>query len=286
MADQDVLPRLADALLDVGTRLSQIGEELRDLRVTGDAAQPQSAAAGEAATPDQAGAPQPGAAQQAAAGQTDQTPVGQPAAAGHPSAPPQDAATQPGVAQQAAASYPTAPLQPPVGYPGPGYQPPAIQAPQPDWMRPPITAASHTGQLPQEPFQRTQQFGQAPPPPGTPQFGQQVRWDRLPPEPPKPLLWERLSRDGAGSRLLAWAGGVVTLAGVVLLLVLAIQRGWLGPLPRVLLGAGLGLALAGIGMRLHVNPTSRIGAYAVGSTGVAVLFLDVVAATSDRKSVV
>jgi hypothetical protein len=93
-------------------------------------------------------------------------------------------------------------------------------------------------------------------------------------------LWERLSQDGAGSRLLAWAGGVVTLAGVVLLLVLAIQRGWLGPLPRVLLGVGLGGALVGIGMWLHRNPTARTGAYAVGATGVAVLFLDVVAATS------
>jgi uncharacterized membrane protein len=95
-----------------------------------------------------------------------------------------------------------------------------------------------------------------------------------------PTLWERLSRDGAGSRILAWAGGVVTLAGVVLLLVLAIQRGYLGPVPRVLLGAGLGLALAGIGMRLHPNQNARTGAYALAATGIAVLYLDVIAATT------
>jgi len=95
-----------------------------------------------------------------------------------------------------------------------------------------------------------------------------------------PTLWERLSRDGAGSRILAWAGGVVTLAGVVLLLVLAIQRGYLGPLPRVLLGAGLGLVLTAIGTWLHRSPTARTGAYALAATGIAVVYLAVVAATT------
>jgi uncharacterized membrane protein len=112
-----------------------------------------------------------------------------------------------------------------------------------------------------------------PPPP-------QGYWYRPPQPPPGPTLWERLSQDGAGSRILAWIGGVVTLAGVVLLLVLAIQRGYLGPLPRVLLGAGLGLVLAGIGAVLHRSPAARTGAYALAATGVAVLYLDVVAATS------
>lgn len=100
------------------------------------------------------------------------------------------------------------------------------------------------------------------------------------PPPPGPTVWERLSKDGAGSRILAWAGGVVTLAGVVLLMILAIQRGWVGPLPRVLLGAGLGVALTGIGMVMHRNPVARTGAYALAATGIAVLYLDVLAATS------
>jgi uncharacterized membrane protein len=67
---------------------------------------------------------------------------------------------------------------------------------------------------------------------------------------------------------------------VVLLLILAIQRGYLGPLPRVLLGGGLGLVLAGIGALLHRSPTARTGAYALTATGIAVLYLDVLAATS------
>src|SRR5690242_9706076 len=103
-----------------------------------------------------------------------------------------------------------------------------------------------------------------------------------PPEAPvaRPTLWERLSREGAGSRIVAWVGGAVTLAGVVLLLVLAIQRGYVGPAPRVLVGAGLGTALLGVALKLHHNPDGRIGAHAVAATGFAVLYLDILAATS------
>ncbi|WP_166659030.1 DUF2339 domain-containing protein [Labedaea rhizosphaerae] len=116
-------------------------------------------------------------------------------------------------------------------------------------------------------------------------MGQQ--WGAPPPQlfPPAgpplgPTLWQRLSKDGAGSRILAWVGGAVTLLGVVLLLVLAIQRGYLGPLSRVLLGAALGVGLAGTGMRLHRTPANRIGALAVAATGFAVVYLDLVAATT------
>lgn len=102
----------------------------------------------------------------------------------------------------------------------------------------------------------------------------------LPPHLAPPTLWDRLSQDGAGSRLLAWAGGVVTIAGVVLLLVLAIQRGLLGPLPRVVIGAALAFALVGVGLRLHRSPAARIGANALVATGFAGLYLDVIAATT------
>lgn len=98
--------------------------------------------------------------------------------------------------------------------------------------------------------------------------------------PRRPTLGELLSREGAGSRLLAWVGGAVTLLGVVLLLVLVIQRGWLGPLPRVLVGAAFGLGLIGTGLRLYRNPAARTGAFALAATGIAVLYLDVVAATT------
>ncbi|MGW5716130.1 DUF2339 domain-containing protein [Amycolatopsis sp. NPDC003865] len=100
------------------------------------------------------------------------------------------------------------------------------------------------------------------------------------PPPPRPTLGEKLGKEGAGSRVLAWVGGGVTLLGVVLLLVLAVQRGWLGPLPRVLVGAAFGLALTGAGVWLHRKPAGRTGAFALAWTGIATLYLDAVAATT------
>ncbi|WP_329054018.1 DUF2339 domain-containing protein [Amycolatopsis sp. NBC_01488] len=137
-------------------------------------------------------------------------------------------------------------------------QPPPQPWPQPQHMPPP---------WPQNPWQPPQQRHVPPPSP------------YLPP-PPRPTLGEKLGREGAGSRVLAWVGGAVTLLGVVLLLVLAVQRGWLGPLPRVLVGAAFGLALTGAGGRLHRKPAGRTGAFALAWTGIATLYLDAVAATS------
>ncbi|WP_406639480.1 DUF2339 domain-containing protein [Amycolatopsis sp. WGS_07] len=72
----------------------------------------------------------------------------------------------------------------------------------------------------------------------------------------------------------------MTLLGVVLLLILAIQRGWLGPLPRVAVGAAFGGILVGAGAWLHRKPAARTGAFALVATGIATLYLDTVAATS------
>ncbi|WP_245777500.1 DUF2339 domain-containing protein [Lentzea xinjiangensis] len=93
-------------------------------------------------------------------------------------------------------------------------------------------------------------------------------------------MFEKLGKDGAGSKLLAWVGGAITVLGFVLLLILAIQRGWLGPMPRVVGGAVFSGALVGIGVWLHRNPAGRTGAFALAATGFAGLYLDVVAATS------
>lgn len=200
MATGDPLPRLADALREVGDRIHQISAELLTLESTAEGG------ARPAATP--------------ATGPVVDTGTG-------PAAPVSGSGVRPGAV-------------PPAGAPG-------VAASGPG-------APSRAG-LPSRP--------QLPPP----QF-----------QPLVPSRWERTTRDG--SRVLAWVGGIVTLAGVVLLLVLAIQQGYLGPLPRMLLGAGLGLALAGIGTRLHRNPHARTGAFALVATGFAVLYLDVVAATA------
>ena len=117
------------------------------------------------------------------------------------------------------------------------------------------------------------------PPAGYPQPYLVAPYGR-PPYTPPPTLRDRLGREGAGSRLLAWIGGAVTLLGVVLLLILAIQRGWLGPLPRVAVGAGFGGILVGAGAWLYRKPAARTGAFALAATGIATLYLDTIAATS------
>lgn len=118
------------------------------------------------------------------------------------------------------------------------------------------------------------------PPPVPPQ----QQWPQPPQQWPAPQpresLFEKLGKDGAGSKLLAWVGGAITVLGFVLLLILAIQRGWLGPMPRVIGGAVFSGALVGIGIWLHRNPTGRTGAFALAATGFAGLYLDVIAATS------
>ncbi len=146
-------------------------------------------------------------------------------------------------------------------------QPEPQPQPQPQPMRPEsVPWPQYQWQPPQQPYVPPQQHYYGPPSPAMPA--------------PRPTLGEKLGREGAGSRVLAWVGGAVTLLGVVLLLVLAVQRGWLGPLPRVLVGAGFGLALTGAGGWLHRKPTGRTGAFALAATGIATLYLDVVAATS------
>jgi uncharacterized membrane protein len=233
MADKnaDALPRLADALLEVGTRLHQISDELRVLRVASTAAPAVDTESARVSTPEPRPETVPPVEAPPAAA-TPRTPSPQPGHAPHPPTGQQSWPQQPRPPQQ----WPHGPTNP-----GAPHGIPHQNAPQVPWYPPP---RQHT------------------------------------PAPPVPTLWERLSRDGAGSRILAWAGGVVTLAGVVLLLILAIQRGYIGPELRVVLGAAFGLVLAGIGVWLHRSPTARTGAYALAATGIAVLYLDVVAATS------
>ncbi|WP_072804648.1 DUF2339 domain-containing protein [Rhodococcoides yunnanense] len=81
------------------------------------------------------------------------------------------------------------------------------------------------------------------------------------------------------SRLLAVAGAGVTLVGVVMLLVLAAQAGWFGPELRVGAGAIFSAALVFVGTRVFGRPGGRVGGIAVAATGIAGLYLDVVAVT-------
>ena len=162
-------------------------------------------------------------------------------------------------------SFPT----PPTGVPVP--PPVGVPAGMPQQPNPWSQQAAASAQLPPPP-PPGQQF---PPPP-------QAQWPQQswPAPQPRETLFEKLGKDGAGAKLLAWVGGAITVLGFVLLLILAVQRGWLGPMPRVIGGAVFSGALVGIGMWLHRTPAGRTGALALAFTGFAGLYLDVLAATS------
>ncbi|MFX0574192.1 DUF2339 domain-containing protein [Nocardia nepalensis] len=94
---------------------------------------------------------------------------------------------------------------------------------------------------------------------------------------PRTPWWQR---EGMISRVLAVAGVAVTLIGVVMLLVLAAQAGFFGPVPRVVAGAGFSVALVGVGVRVFGRAGGRVGGIALAATGIAGAYLDVVAVTA------
>lgn len=158
----------------------------------------------------------------------------------------------------------TAPMRPPVQYPVPVYPP--LGGTPPQFSQP-------RSQQPQSPQPQSPQ----------PQLSQPQHPPRqyavAPPRPPVPEAEPWWQRDGVISRVLAVAGAGVTLVGVVMLLVLAAQAGWFGPELRVGAGALFSIGLVYAGSRVHRKPGGRIGGIATAATGIAGLYLDVVAVT-------
>jgi uncharacterized membrane protein len=106
-----------------------------------------------------------------------------------------------------------------------------------------------------------------------------------PPPPPAPPAVPWYRREGAVTWVLAVAGTVVTLAGVAMLLVLAVRQGWFGPAARVTSGAALALVLGVLGARGGSRDVAQgrgVGSAPVAlvATGGAAAYLDVVAVTA------
>lgn len=72
------------------------------------------------------------------------------------------------------------------------------------------------------------------------------------PKPQKPAkVKKQLSSEEKIMRAVAIGGGIITVAGVILLVSVAIQRGWLGPLGRVVGAYFIGLILLGAALWLR-----------------------------------
>jgi hypothetical protein len=72
-----------------------------------------------------------------------------------------------------------------------------------------------------------------------------------------------------GARTLAFTGGVVSLLGIVFFFALALQRGWIGPVARVSLGALASAAMLGAGWWLRRRFGETLASTAAAGVGVA-----------------
>jgi uncharacterized membrane protein len=86
----------------------------------------------------------------------------------------------------------------------------------------------------------------------------------LPPER-EPFDLSRL----LGARTLALTGGIVSLLGIVFLFALAVQRGWIGPVARVSLGAAASALMLGAGWWLYRRFGETFASTAAAGVGVA-----------------
>jgi uncharacterized membrane protein len=104
------------------------------------------------------------------------------------------------------------------------------------------------------------------------------------PEQPSPLR-AKLGRDIEwaallGARALAWAGGLVTVLGIVFFFVLAANRGWLSPEIRLALGALTSVALFAAGFWVRRRFGSLYAAVAAAGAGIAGAYATLLAATA------
>ncbi len=100
----------------------------------------------------------------------------------------------------------------------------------------------------------------------------------IPPlQAPTALPWWQ--QEGAVAPVLGMVGAAVTLIGLVMLLVIAIQRGLFGPVPRMVSGAVLAVGLVVFAHRVRRRQQNS-GALALAATGYAAAYLDIVAMTT------
>ena len=121
------------------------------------------------------------------------------------------------------------------------------------------------------------------PPPPTPRPAPTPAAPPPPPrEPRPPRWWEREISYGdlLGARALALAGGVVTLLGIVLFFVLAVNRGWISAELRLAFGALASLAVFSAGFWLRRRYGQLYAALAAVGAGIAGGYATLLAATA------
>jgi len=124
----------------------------------------------------------------------------------------------------------------------------------------------------------------APAPPPRPKPEARPEPAGLPPVevPGRSFDWGRAvsTVDLLGAKALAFAGGVVTLLGVIFFFVLAVNRGWIGPEIRVASGGVASAILIGAGLWLKRRYGTTYSALAAVGAGIAGAYATLLAAVS------
>jgi uncharacterized membrane protein len=106
-----------------------------------------------------------------------------------------------------------------------------------------------------------------------------ARSPSAPPAPPEPPWWSGLTvADLYSAKVLAWLGGAVMLLGIFFFFVLAVNRGWIGPVARVSLGAIASAVVFSAGLYLHRRFGPVYSAYAAVGVGIAGGYVTLLAA--------
>ena len=139
---------------------------------------------------------------------------------------------------------------------------------------------------PTEPVPPARAAAQTPPPPPPPSRPQPTRPAAEPPvatpPPSRGFDWggTMSAADLMGAKALAFAGGVVTLLGVVFFFVLAVNRGWIGPGMRIAFGGLASGIVFGAGFWLQRRYATTYSALVAVGTGIAGAYATLLAAVS------
>ncbi len=128
----------------------------------------------------------------------------------------------------------------------------------------------------------TQAAGPAAPPPPAPARipTPQQRPGRPAPPPRPPYDWGKLAEQLFAARTLAWAGGVATVLGIILLFVMAASRGWITPSMRVGIGMAVSLGVLGAAIEFDRRAWRSDAILAAAGVGIGGLYASLWAATS------
>ena len=119
-----------------------------------------------------------------------------------------------------------------------------------------------------------------PPRPAAPAVPSRPATPPPPPPPPRePMDWGALAGRVFTARTLAWAGGVATMLGIVLLFVMAASRGWVTPPMRVGIGVLVSIALLAAALELDRRSWRADAILAAAGAGIAGLYASLWAST-------